>query len=112
MFSATPFCLSTLLRHVLLGFSADELGVVPRVFVYLLNVYKFCMWGARIDFRFMIKRPSAVEVIECVKSRVRFCLPFFFRRFRSDHRRRFFFRRCGARGVVASLVGDCLVVQI
>ena len=50
--------------------------------------------------------------MERVKSRVRFNLPLFFRRFRSDHRRRYFVRQWGARGVVASLQNDALVVHI
>ena len=50
--------------------------------------------------------------MERVKSRVRFNLPLFFRRFRSDRRRRYFVRQWGARGVVASLHNDALVVHI
>ena len=110
--SAAPLSPSILIRHVLFGFSDDELRVVPRFFVYLLNVSKFCIWVVRNDFRFRNVRPSAVEVIERVKSRVRFYLPLFFRRFRSAWRRRFFVRQWGARGIVASLVGDRLVVHI
>ena len=112
LFSVSPLSPSILLRHVLFGFSDDELRVVPRLFVYLLNVSKFCIWVARNDSRFRNVRPSAIEVIERVKSRVRFHLPLFFRRFRSARRRRFFVRQWGARGVVASLVGDRLVVHI
>ena len=52
MFLASPLCPTILLRHVLFGFSSDELSVVPRVFCYLLNVSKFCIWVARNDFRF------------------------------------------------------------
>ena len=112
MFLASPLCPSILVRHALFGFSADELSVVPRVFVYMLNVCKFCIWGARNDFRFRGVRPSAVDVMERVKSRVRFNLPLFFRRFRSDRRRRYFVRQWGGRGVVASLHNDALVVHI
>ena len=93
MFLASPLCPSILVRHALFGFSADELSVVPRVFVYMLNVCKFCIWGARNDFRFRGVRPSAVDVMERVKSRVRFNLSLFFRRFRSDRRRRYFVRQ-------------------
>lgn len=39
---------------------------------------------ARNDFRSRGKRPSAVDVMERVKYRVRFHLPLFFRRFRCD----------------------------
>ena len=86
--------------------------MVPRVFVYMLNVCKFCIWGARNDFRFRGVCPSAVDVMERVKSRVRFNLPLFFRRFRSDRRRRYFVCQWGGRGVVASLRNDALVVHI
>ena len=112
MFLASPLCPSILVRHALFGFSADELSVVPQVFVYMLNVCKFCIWGARNDFRFRGVRPSAVDVMERVKSRVRFNLPLFFRRFRSDRRRRYFVRQKGGRGVVASSQNDALVVHI
>ena len=112
MFLASPLCPTLLLRHALFGFSSDELLVVPKVFCYLLNVSKFYIWVARNDFRFRGKRPSAVNVMERVKSRVRFYLPLFFRRFRSSRRRRFFVRQWGARGVVASVRNDVLVVHI
>ena len=112
MFLASPLCPTLLLRHALFGFSSDELSVVPKVFCYLLNVSKFYIWVARNDFRFRGKPPSAVDVMERVKSRVRFYLPLFFRRFRSDRRRRYFVRQWGARGVVASVQNDVLVVHI
>ena len=112
MFLASPLFPTSLVRHVLFGFSADELSAVPPVFVYLLNVCKFCIWRARNDFRFRAARPSAVYVMERVKSRVRLYLPLFFRRFRSDRRRRYFVRQWGARGVVASLRNDALAVNI
>ena len=50
--------------------------------------------------------------MECLKSCVRFYLTLFFRSFRSSHRRRFFVRQWGARGVVASVQNDVLVVHI
>ena len=78
--------------------------MVPRVFIYMLNVCRFCIGGAWNDFRFRGVRPSAVDVMERVKSRVRFNLPLFFRRFRSDRRRRYFVRQWGAHGVVASYI--------
>ena len=81
LFSVSPVCPTLLSRHVLFGFSPDELRCVPRFFVYLINVCKFVIWVARNDFRFRDKRPSAVGVIESVKSRVRFHLPLFFAAF-------------------------------
>ena len=112
MFLASPLCPSILVPHVVFGFSADELSVVPQVFVYMLSVGKFCIWGAWNNFRFRGVSPSAVDVMERVKSRVRFNLPFFFCRFRSDRRGRYFVRQWGARGVVASLHNDALVLDI
>ena len=50
--------------------------------------------------------------MERVKSRVRFYLPLFFRRFRSDRRRHFFVRQWGARGVAASVRDKVLMVHI
>ena len=64
-FSVSPLCPSLLSRHVLFGFSPDELCCVPRFFVYVINVCKFVIWVACNDFCFPDKRPSAVSVIEC-----------------------------------------------
>ena len=99
-------------RHVLFGFNSDELRALPRIFVYVLNVCKFFIWHSRNDFRFRGIRPGAVSVIERVKSRVRFNLPLFFKRFRSSRRRRYFARQWGARGIVASVDGRQLVVRL
>ena len=78
-----------LLRHVLFGFNLDELRILPRVFVYILNVCKFCIWLARNDFRFRFLQPGAIPVIESVK----FHLTVFFKHQRTARRRRFFTRR-------------------
>ena len=112
LFSVSPLCPSILPRHVLFGFSPDEFRCIPRFFVYVVNVCKFIIWVARNDYRFRDVRPSAVDVIESVKSRVRFHLPLFFRRFQSARRRRYFVRQWGARGVFCSLVNDRLVVSL
>ena len=42
-----------------------------------------------------LNAPSAVDILESVKVRVRFNLPVFFKRFRSSRRRRYFARQCG-----------------
>ena len=112
LFCASLLFPSILVRRVLFGFSSDEFRVVPRVFVYLLNVRKFSIWWARNDFCFRCVRPSAVDVMDRVKARLRFHLPLFFRRFSSDRRRRFFVRQWGARGYIASIVDGHLVVHI
>ena len=101
-----------MVRHMLFGFSADELSAVPLLFLYLLNVCKFSICGARNDFCFRGICFSAVDVMECVKSRVRFHLPLFYHRFQSDHNRRYFVCQWGAHGEVASLRNDALVVHI
>ena len=93
-------CLSLLCRHVLFGFSPDELRSVPRVFIYLLNLCKFFVWHARNDFYFRDVRPGALEVIANIWARARFHLPVFFRRFRSPRRQRYFHRQWGASGTI------------
>ena len=40
------------------------LRTLPRVFVNILNVCKFCIWLARNDFRFRSLQPGAIPVIE------------------------------------------------
>ena len=112
LFCASPLSPSILVCHVLFGFSDDELHVVPRVFVYLLNVCKFCIWWARNDFRFSRVCPSSVDVMDRVKARLRFHLPLFLRRFSSNRRRRFFVRQWGARGYISSIVDGRLLVHI
>lgn len=112
MFVSSPLAPSLVCRHALFGFNSDELAVVPRVFVYILNVCKFFIWHARNDFRFRDVRPGAASVIENVKTRVRFHLPIHFKRFVSSRKRRYFHRQWGARGAVASVVGDRLVLHL
>ena len=90
MYLVSPVCPHLLSRHVIFGFSSDELQVVPHLFVYLINVCKFFLWLSRNDFRFRNIRPSAVEVIESVKSRISFYLTVFGAKFLSSRRRRFF----------------------
>ena len=112
MFRFSPRCPSLSCRHVLFGFNPDELLVVPRIFVYILNVCKFFIWHARNDYRFRDIRPGAAPVIENVIVRVRFHLPLFFKRFRSSRRRRYFHRQWGARGVICSVDGGRLLIHL
>ena len=72
-----------LLGHVLFGFNLDELRPLPCVFVYIVNVCKFCIWLARNDFRFRSLQPGAIPVIESVKARVKFHLTVFFKQERT-----------------------------
>ena len=111
LFLSAPLAPSILLRHVLFGFSPDELLVVPRVFVYLLHVLKFLVWGQRNDFRFRSCRPCAVSLLAGLKARLRFYLPLFFKRFVSPRRKRFFLRQWGGNGAICSLRGPRLVLH-
>ena len=85
---------------------------ISRFFVYALNVCKFSIWVARNDFRFRDVRPGAIPVLERVKSRLRFHLPLFFRRFKSSRRRRYFVRQWCANGVVGSVRDGRLFLSI
>ena len=109
LFVFSPMCPVLLLRHVLFGLNSHELRTTPHVFVYLLSLCKFFLWQSRNDFRFRNSRPGAVDVIARVKSRLKFHLVIFFRRFTSGRRRLFFHRQWGARGTVASVVDGKLV---
>ena len=40
----SPMCPVLSLRQVLFGFSSDELIATSHIFVYLLNLSKFCIW--------------------------------------------------------------------
>ena len=104
MFRFSSLSPSLVCRHVLFGFSPDEVRSIPRIFVYMLNVCKFSIWKVRNDFRFRDVPPGAFEVIEMVKSRVRFFLPLLFNRLKSSRPRRLFHRQWGASGVVGSVV--------
>ena len=100
MFRASSLCPSLLCRHVLFGFSASELAVVPRVFVYLLNLAKYFLWRARNDYRFREVRPGALPLMEVIKARAKCHLVIFFKSFRSSRCQRYFHRQWGANGVV------------
>ena len=101
-----------LCRHVLFGFNSDELCVVPRGFVYMLNVCKYFLWSACNDYRFQDIAPCSGTVCAQVCARVRFHLPLLFKRFRLSLRCRYFVRQWGARGVVASIVDGKVVVHL
>ena len=112
MFRSSPRCPALCCRHVLFGFDPDELRAVPNIFVYMLNVSKYFVWQARNDFRFRDVHPGAIVAIKGVKSRVRFYLPLFFKRFRSSRRCRYFGRQWGAHGIITSVVDKHLVVHL
>ena len=93
-------------------FSSDELCATPRVLVYLLNLCKFFIWQFRNDFRFRNVPLGAVDVIAKVKSRLKCHVPVLFKRFQSSRCPRYFHRRRGARGVVASVNGSHLSIVL
>ena len=112
LFLAVPLAPSISLRHMLFGFSSDELIIVPRVFVYLLLVLKYCIWSQRNDFCFNSVAPSAIGLLASVKARVHFHLPLLLKRFLSPHRRRYFLQQWGANGVICSLRSSALVFNL
>ena len=72
LFRASPLAPSITVKHMLFGFSSDELLCIPRVFSYLLNLCKFLVWCQRNDHRFRSVPPSAPKLLVCLKS----CLSF------------------------------------
>ena len=86
--------------------------VTPRIFVYLLNVCKLLIWQSRNNFRFRDVSPGATSIVARVKSRVKFNLPLFFKRFKSSRRKCYFHRQWGARGVVASAAAGQLTLNL
>ena len=105
LFQASPLGPPITVKHMLFGFSSDELLCVPRVFSYLLNLCKFLVWCQQNDHRFRSVTPSALKLLACLKSRASFYLPLFFKRFVSQRRCRYFHRQWGANGIVG-LVTD------
>ena len=100
LFRAAPLAPTLTIRHILFGFSNDELLIVPMVFVYLLNVLKFQIWVMRNNHRYRQVPPGAVGLIAATKSRLRFYLPRLAKRFLSSRRRRYFKRQWRASGVI------------
>ena len=77
------------MRHVLFGFSSDELLCVPHVFCYLQSLLKFFVWCQRNDYRFRSKPTSAVGLIASIKGCLSLYLPLLFKQFQSRRRRLF-----------------------
>ena len=103
MFPASSLCPSLWCRDVLFGFSASELAVVPRVFVYLLNLAKHFLWRAHNGYRFCDVQPGALALIEVIKAHAKCHLCIFFKRFRSSPHQRYFHRQWGQ----MVLLGEC-----
>ena len=111
MFNLSFMCPVLLRRHVLFGFNSDALVATPCIFVYLLNLCKFFIWQSRNDLRFRNTRLGAVGCSGHRKGEVSLEISpsIFFRRFRSEHCRRYFHRQWCARGVVATVSDSYLV---
>ena len=103
---------SLVLRHARFGFNSDESFCVPKIFAHILNICKYYLWLARNDFHFRHVHRSAVDVLACVCARLRFYLPIFFRHFVSPRCRRYFNYQWGACNIIASCVGNRLVVHV
>ena len=109
---ACPAGPSLSLCHVRVGFSSDELRIVPRVFAYLVNVCSYLVWMQRNDFRFHSIPASAVKVIALVKARLSFYLPLFAKRFTSSRRRSYFLRQWAANGMFGSFQNSTFVFTL
>ena len=94
------------LRHILFGFTSLEYRSVPKVFGYILNVFKYFIWTQRNAFRFDSIQPCGIRLLSSIKARLRFYLPVFFKRFKSSRRRTLFIRQWGAGGLIGSARGD------
>ena len=77
LFRASPSAGSLAVRHLLFGFSDDEIRTVPRLFVYLVLVCKYLIWIQCNDYRFRSVRPSLVNLISGIRTRNKFYLPVF-----------------------------------
>ena len=85
--------------------------VLPKVFLYVLNVCKFFIWYARNDFRFQGVCPGAPQLITKVHSRVGFHLSLLFKRYKSLRRKLIFHRQRGVAGIIGSVVDDRFVIS-
>ena len=112
LFSASPLAPPFEARHLLFGFSKDELCCIPRIFVYMLNVCKFLIWGQRNDYRLRFQPPGAPRLLAQLRSRISFFLPLFFKRFRSSRRRAFFLRQWCANGTLGSISDETLKLTL
>lgn len=66
LFYSWPLSPTILVHHVSSGFSSGVLRVVPRVFVYHVNICKFCIGWAQNDYRFCRVPPSVLIVMDRV----------------------------------------------
>ena len=83
LYSAVPVAPTIICRHVLFGFSSDELLAVPPAFVYLLNLLKYYVYRSRNDFRFCNLPVSDIDLVICIKTHFRFNIFIYARCFKS-----------------------------
>ena len=104
LYIVAPRAPSIDVKHVLFGFSRDDLRTVPFVFVYLIGACKLGIWWQRNDFRFRGVHPSAARLLAFMRSRVRFSLPLLFKRFTSAERGRFLQHPWGGKRVTGKTI--------
>ena len=97
----TPLCPSFQVRHLLFGFSADELEIVPPVATYLLNLIKYFVWLARNDLRFNGVVPDSARTRAQIMARFNLHLRIFSKKFKTQRQRRFFHRAWNVLGKFA-----------
>ena len=110
-FPALSLCPSLLCSHVFFGFSASELAVFPRVFVYLLNLAKYFLWWARNDYCFCDVQSRALPLIEVIKAHAKCHLCIFFKRFRSARCQCYFHRQWGGKWCCWESVGGFILLS-
>ena len=110
-FTAVPDCPSLRARHILFGFNALELEIVPKIFSVILILFKWSVWLARNDYHFRGCRPCVDGVIASLKANICFSIRCHFRKM-SGKDRRAFLKHWAANGLLASVHGDSLVLKI
>lgn len=88
----TPLSPSLSKRHLLFGFDHGEMGIVPPVFSYFLNLLKYFVWLHRNEFRYNNKRPNLVVIRTQVSARLNRHLLSLSKRCRSPRQKRKFNR--------------------
>ena len=109
-FTAAPDCPSLQPRHLLFGFSGQELASVPKIFPVILVLYKWCIWLARNDYHFRDRRPCVEDIIASLKANTIFSIRCRFRHCTSDNST--FVRQWCANGLLATIVGERLQFKI
>ena len=99
-------------KHLLFSFSPAERKVIPPIFSYLLNVITYSIWIARNNFIFSNVPISTNKVKSDIRSRLALYLNIHFKSINSDRRRSKFPLEWGARGHVAVLEYDKVVIKI